>query len=84
MTRLKVLQRWRTSDGVDFASCVEHVMGVIDADLRPGSALILVEIDEVLDKTISILELLLARMGPNGTCHANPRSRSVTFTCVER
>ena len=35
-TRMKDLQSWRTSDGMDFASCVEHVMAATDPEHRPG------------------------------------------------
>src|SRR6266480_5304893 len=36
MTRFKILQNWRTRDGVDFASCVERVMSLTDSGTRPG------------------------------------------------
>jgi len=44
-TRLKDLQNWRTSDGVDFASCVERVMAATDSEQRPGPDVTLLEID---------------------------------------
>ena len=49
-TRLKDLQNWRTSDGVDFASCVERVMAATDSEQRPGPDVTLLEIDEILDR----------------------------------
>jgi DNA ligase-4 len=49
-TRLKQLQRWRTRDGADFASCVEHLMSATDAETRCGSSVTLEELDETLDR----------------------------------
>ncbi|KAM4056452.1 ATP dependent DNA ligase [Hirsutella rhossiliensis] len=41
-SRMEELQRWKTTDGPDFASCVEHS--------RIGSGVTLEELDEVLDQ----------------------------------
>jgi DNA ligase-4 len=49
-TRLKQLQNWRTRDGADFASCVEHLMSATDAETRCGSSVTLEELDETLDR----------------------------------
>jgi DNA ligase-4 len=49
-TRMKDLQSWRTSDGMDFASCVEHVMAATDPEHRPGPNVTLEKLDEILDR----------------------------------
>jgi DNA ligase-4 len=49
-TRMKDLQSWRTSDGMDFASCVEHVIAATDPEHRPGPNVTLEELDEILDR----------------------------------
>jgi DNA ligase 4 len=54
-TRLKQLQGWRTRDGADFASCVEHLMSTTDAETRCGSSVTLEELDETLDRIATIL-----------------------------
>jgi len=51
---MKDLQRWRTSDGMDFISCVEHVMTATDPEPRPGINVTLEELDEILDRIIVI------------------------------
>jgi DNA ligase-4 len=48
-TRLKELRWWKQTNGVDFASAVEHVISATDSETRPGASVTLEEIDEVLD-----------------------------------
>jgi len=47
---MKDLQSWRTSDGMDFASCVEHVMAATDPEHRPSPNVTLEKLDEILDR----------------------------------
>jgi DNA ligase-4 len=49
-TRLKELRWWKQTNGVDFASAVEHVISATDSETRPGASVTLEEIDEVLDR----------------------------------
>jgi DNA ligase 4 len=51
---MKDLQSWRTGDGMDFASCVKHVMAVTDPERRPGPNVTLEELDEILDRIAAI------------------------------
>jgi DNA ligase-4 len=44
------LRSWRTSDGMDFASCVERVMAATDPEARPTLTVTLGELDEILDR----------------------------------
>lgn len=36
LIRSKDLENWKASDGMDFASCVKHVMAVTDCEHRHG------------------------------------------------
>jgi DNA ligase-4 len=58
LTRMKDLQSWRTSDGMDFASCVEYVMAATDFEHRPGPNVTLEELDEILDRIAAISSFL--------------------------
>ncbi|KFA53720.1 hypothetical protein S40293_09645 [Stachybotrys chartarum IBT 40293] len=49
-SRIRDLQRWKTNDGPDFASCVEHVMKITDCEPRLGPNITLGEIDDILDQ----------------------------------
>ena len=53
--RLKDLQSWRTSDGTDFASCVEHVMSATDSKPMPFPSITVEELDEILDRIAATL-----------------------------
>ena len=44
------LQSWRTTDGSDFASCVECVLATTDCESRHGKDATLEELDNVLDQ----------------------------------
>ena len=48
-SRMKDLQNWKTSDGLDFASCVERVMAVTHCELRCSPNVTLEELDDILD-----------------------------------
>jgi DNA ligase 4 len=47
---MKDLQNWKTSDGLDFASCVERVMVVTDCEPSCGPNVTLEELDDILDQ----------------------------------
>jgi hypothetical protein len=49
-TQMQQLQRWRNDDGDDFASCVERVMAVTDAEPLPSPGVSLEELDKMLDR----------------------------------
>lgn len=49
-TRLKELRWWTPTNGVDFASAVEHVISATGSETRPDASMTLEEIDEVLDR----------------------------------
>ncbi|KAH7114682.1 hypothetical protein EDB81DRAFT_873452 [Dactylonectria macrodidyma] len=49
-SRMKDLQRWKTSGGLDFASSVERVMATTDCESRAGREVTLEELDDVLDQ----------------------------------
>ena len=49
-SRMKVLQNWKTSDGLDFASCVERVMAITDCEPRCDPNVTLEELDDILDQ----------------------------------
>jgi DNA ligase 4 len=49
-SRLKDLQSWRTSDGTDFASCVERVMSATDSEPMPCPSITVEELYEILDR----------------------------------
>jgi DNA ligase-4 len=51
---MKDLQSWRTSDSMDFASCVEHVMAATDPEHRPSPNVTLEELDEIFDRIAAI------------------------------
>ena len=53
-TRMRILQGWRTRNGVDFPSCVEKVMSQTDPEPRPGPMVSLEEINEVLDRIAAL------------------------------
>src|SRR5438045_3723666 len=44
------LQKWKTGNGLDFASCVERVMSITDCESRHGPDMTLEELDDVLDQ----------------------------------
>ena len=49
-SRMEVLQSWKASDGMDFASCVENVMAVTDCESRHGPNVTLEELNDILDQ----------------------------------
>lgn len=49
-SRMKDLQRWKTSGGLDFASSVERVMAATDCESRAGREVTLEELDDALDQ----------------------------------
>jgi len=51
---MKDLRSWRTSDDIDFASCVERVMATTDPDPRPGPNVTLEDINKILDRVAAI------------------------------
>ena len=44
------LQKWKTGNGLDFASCVEQLMSITDCESRHGPDITLEELDDVLDQ----------------------------------
>ncbi|KAH6881050.1 hypothetical protein B0T10DRAFT_580829 [Thelonectria olida] len=54
LSRMKDLQRWKTSGGLDFASSVERVMATTDCESRAGPEVTLEEIDDVLDQVAAL------------------------------
>ena len=46
---MKDLQRWRSKDDENFASCIKHIMLKTDAEPKLSSSMILEELDEILD-----------------------------------
>ncbi|KAH6883508.1 hypothetical protein B0T10DRAFT_580496 [Thelonectria olida] len=53
-SRMKDLQIWKTSGGLDFASSVERVMATTDCESRAGPEVTLEEIDDVLDQVAAL------------------------------
>jgi hypothetical protein len=51
---MKDLQSWRTSNSMDFASCVKRVMAATDPEIRPNPTVTLRELDEILDRIATI------------------------------
>ena len=45
------MQSWKTSNSIDFAFCVKHVMAAIDSEHKPS--LILEKFDEILDRIVA-------------------------------
>ncbi|KAH6871139.1 hypothetical protein B0T10DRAFT_533639 [Thelonectria olida] len=53
-SRMKDLQRWKTSGGLDFASSVERVMAITDCESSADPEVTLEEIDDVLDQVAAL------------------------------
>ena len=51
---MKDLQRWKTDNGSDFASCVERVMAATDVEPRSGPGMTLDELDEIMDRVAAL------------------------------
>ncbi|KAH7117213.1 hypothetical protein B0J13DRAFT_652792 [Dactylonectria estremocensis] len=49
-SRMKDLQRWKTSGGLGFASSVERVMAITDSESRAGREVTLEELNDILDQ----------------------------------
>jgi hypothetical protein len=53
---MKDLQSWKTSNGIDFISCVKHIMAVTDFEHR--LSLTLEKLNEILDRIVTISSFL--------------------------
>ena len=53
-SRMKDLQRWKTDNGSDFASCVERVMVVTDCEPRSSPAMTLDELDDIINRVAAL------------------------------
>lgn len=58
---MKDLQNWKTSNGLDFVSCVERVMAVTDCEPRCSPNVTLEELDNILDQIAAISAFLSVR-----------------------
>ncbi|KAK0710403.1 hypothetical protein B0T21DRAFT_415962 [Apiosordaria backusii] len=56
-SRMKDLQKWKTNNGSDFASCVERVMVTTDYELRSGSGRTLDELNDIIDRVAALSPL---------------------------
>ncbi|KAH7308931.1 hypothetical protein B0I35DRAFT_359966 [Stachybotrys elegans] len=61
-SRMKNLQILKTSGGLDFASCVEHVMAKTDGEPRAGPEVTLEELDDILDQIAASSSFSLASL----------------------
>src|SRR5438045_3728546 len=48
------LQKWKTGNGLDFASCIEWVMSITDSESRHRPDMTLEELDNVLDQVAAM------------------------------
>ncbi|KAF5132935.1 DNA ligase 4 [Metarhizium anisopliae] len=77
VSRLKELQRWRTSNGPDLATCAERLMAVTDCEHKGIPRVSLRELDDILDRVADLAPFSSADMrqrvdqnrgGSSGTC----------------
>jgi DNA ligase-4 len=61
-SRMKDLQVWKTSGGLDFITSVERVIATADSEPRAGLELTLEELDDVLDQVIALLSFSSASL----------------------
>src|SRR5450755_4341446 len=55
---MKDLQNWKTSDGMDFASCVKYIITATDFEHRPGPNITLEKFNEIFDRIVITLPFL--------------------------
>jgi DNA ligase N terminus len=68
-SRMGDLQHWRTSEGVDFASCVERVMAATDPESRPGPNITLEDSWRISKNCASALIMCVESEGGTASPH---------------